>query len=97
MIGQLLQMPEDTILRQQIELMMRANNKNSRLKLENFVRYDILGQQTVDSAKKSHSMKGHTLKKLENIKQSINNETFSNEIDVMHGVVRKTKKHKSYY
>jgi hypothetical protein len=48
--------------------MIRANNKNSKLKLENFVRYDILGQETVDSAKKSRSLKGHKLKKLESIK-----------------------------
>ena len=62
-------MDEDPLLRSEIEELLKMNCKvvKNNVKLEKFVRYDILKTETIESAGRKVTKKGATLKKLMSI------------------------------
>lgn len=71
-IRELLEMKENQELRKEIEQKAGKPLPNVRMpELDNFIRFDILGEKTVKSANKVKSKKTGTLKRLQSIKEFI--------------------------
>ncbi len=65
-------MDEDVELRKEIEVKVEKKLQNCQIpQLQNFIRFDILGQKTVTCGKKVKSEKTVTLKRLKSIKDII--------------------------
>ena len=63
-------MPEDEALRYQIEH-SESKSENESVKLEKFIRFDILKTETIESAEKKINSKQKTLKKLMSIAEKL--------------------------
>ena len=63
-------MREDKQLRGEVErLMGSSSNQKKRLHLERFVRFDILGDETIEDVEKLYEQKSSRLEKLKSIRK----------------------------
>lgn len=63
-------MKEDKQLRDEIEKVVGSSNKqNKRLKLDRFVRFDLLGDQTIENAEKVYEQKTSRIQKLKTLRK----------------------------
>lgn len=63
-------MKEDKQLRDEIEKVVGSSNKqNKRLKLDKFVRFDLLGDQTIENAEKVYEQKTSRIQKLKTLRK----------------------------
>ena len=63
-------MKEDKQLRDEIEKVVGSSNKqNKRLKLDRFVRFDLLGDQTIENAEKVYEQKTTRIQKLKTLRK----------------------------